>query len=74
MQDWKYNYFNRRGYSEKWKADTFNNYFADVTKTLKLKKHPNFDGHSLSSITDYLKNNERVIKIKENCDTKENTA
>ena len=25
-------------------ADTFNNYFADITKTLKLKKHPNFDG------------------------------
>ena len=60
--------------NEKLIADTFNNYFADVTKTLKLKKHPNFDGHSLSSITDYLKNNESVIKIKENCDTKENTA
>ena len=25
-------------------ADTFNNYFADITKTLKLKKHPHFDG------------------------------
>ena len=60
--------------NEKLIAYTFNNYFADVTKTLKSKKHRNFDGHSLSSITDYLKNNERVIKIKENCDTKENTA
>ena len=28
-------------------AGTFNNYFADITKTLKLKKHPNFDGQSL---------------------------
>ena len=46
-------------------ADTFNNYFADITKTLKLKKHPNFDGQSLFSITDYFKNNESVIKIKE---------
>ena len=30
--------------NEKLIADTFNNYFADITKTLKLKKHPNFDG------------------------------
>ena len=40
-------------------ADTFNNYLADITKTLKLKKHPSFDGQSLFSITDYFKNNER---------------
>ena len=33
--------------NEKLIADTFNNYFADITKTLKLKKHPNFDGQSL---------------------------
>ena len=46
-------------------ADTFNNYFADITKTIKLKKHPNFDGQYLFSIADYLKNNENVIKIKE---------
>ena len=45
-------------------ADTFNNYFADITKTVKLKKHPDFDGQSLFSITDYFKNNESVIKIK----------
>ena len=44
-------------------AGTFNNYFADITKTLKLKKHPNFDGQSLFSITDYFKNNESVIKM-----------
>ena len=50
-------------------ADTFNNYFADIKKTLKLKKHPNFDGQSLFSITDYLKNNESVIKIKEKYNT-----
>ena len=48
--------------NEKLIADTFNNYFADITKTLKLKKHPNFDGQSLFSITDYFKNNESVIK------------
>ena len=53
-------------------VDTFNNYFADITKTLKLKKHPNFDGQSLFSLTDYLKNNGSVIKIKENYDSQEN--
>ena len=36
-------------------ADTFNNYFADITKTLKLKKHPNFHGQSPFNITDYFK-------------------
>ena len=30
--------------NEKLIADTFNNYFADITKTLKLKKHIYFDG------------------------------
>ena len=25
-------------------ADTFNNYFAGITKNLKLKRNPNFDG------------------------------
>ena len=48
--------------NEKLIADTFNNYFADITKTLKLKKHPNFDGQPVSSITDYFKNNENVIR------------
>ena len=38
--------------NEKLIADTFNNYFADITKILKLKKHPNFNGQSLFSITD----------------------
>ena len=33
-----------------------NNYFANITKTLKLKKYPNFDGQSLSAITEYFKN------------------
>ena len=42
--------------SEKLIADTFNNYFVDIIKTLKLKEHPNFGGQSLSSITDYFKN------------------
>ena len=37
-----------------------------LTQTLKLKEDPNFDFPSLFSITDYLKNNESVIKIKEN--------
>ena len=49
--------------NEKLIADTFNNYFADITKTLKLKKHPNFDVQFLFSITDYFKNSESVIKI-----------
>ena len=56
MQDGKHNYFDRRGKiikNEKLIADAFNNYFADITKTLKLKRHPNFDGKSLFSITDY---------------------
>ena len=59
--------------NEKLIADTSNNYFADITKTLKLKKHPNFDGQSLFSITDYFKNNESVIKIKERYNTQENS-
>ena len=59
--------------NEKLIAHNFNNYFADITKFLKLKKHPNFDGQSLFSITDYFKNNESVIKIKENYNTQENS-
>ena len=59
--------------NEKLIADTFNNYFPDITETLKLKKHPNFDGQSLSRITDYFKNNESVIKIKEKYDIQENS-
>ena len=73
---YKHNYFDRRGYdykNEKLIADTFNNYFADITKTLKLKKHPNFDDQSLFGITDYCKNNESVIKIKEKYNTRENS-
>ena len=46
-------------------SDTFNNYFADIRKTLKLKKNPHFDSQSLFSITDYFKNNESVVKSKE---------
>ena len=54
--------------NEKLIADNFNNSFADTTKTLKLKKHPNLDGQSLFSI-----NNESVIKIKEKHNTRENS-
>ena len=54
-------------------ADTFYKYLADITKALKLKKHPNFDGQSLSSITNYFKNNESLIKIQEKDDTQENS-
>ena len=63
MQDCKPNYFDRRWYDiyDKLKAETFNTYFADITKTLKLKKYQSFDGQSLFSITDYFKNNERFI-------------
>ena len=59
--------------NEKFIADTFNNYFADITKTLKLKKHLNFDGQSLFRIIDYFKNNESVIKIKEKYNTRDNS-
>ena len=38
--------------NEKIIADAFNNYFAEIIKSLKLKKNPNFDGQSLFSITD----------------------
>ena len=54
-------------------AETFNNYFADITKTLKLKQHPHFDAQSLFTIIDYLKNNVSVIKIKEKYNTQENS-
>ena len=37
--------------NEKLIADTSSNYFGDITKSLKLKKHPSFDDQSLSSIT-----------------------
>ena len=47
--------------NEKHIADTFNNYSVGITKTLKLKKYPN----AQSLFTDYFKNNESVIKIKE---------
>ena len=59
--------------NEKLIADTFNIYFANITKTLKLNKHPNFDGQSLFSFTDYFKNSESVIKIKEKYNTQENS-
>ena len=41
--------------NEKLISDTFNNYIAGIIKTIILKKHPSFDGQSLSSITEYLK-------------------
>ena len=50
--------------NEKLIAYTFDNNFGDITTTLKLKKHPNFDGQALSSITDCFKDNENVIKTK----------
>ena len=46
---------------------------ADIPITLKLKKHPNFDGQSLFSITGYFKNNKSVIKIKEKYNAQENS-
>ena len=59
--------------NEKRVAETFNHYFADIVKILKLKKHPNFDIQSLSNIIDYLKNKESVMKIKEKYDAHENS-
>ena len=44
-----------------------------LTKTLKLKKQPNFDGEPQFSITDFFKNSESVIKIKEKYNTEENS-
>ena len=49
--------------NEKLIADTFNNYFADITKTLKLKKHPNFDGQSLSIINLVLLITSKTMKV-----------
>ena len=47
-------------------AETFFfNILLNITNTLKLKKHPSFDGQSLFGITDYFNNKESVIKIKE---------
>ena len=68
MQD---NYSDRRRYDyQEWQAYSghFHNYLRDIAKTLKLKKHPNFDDQPLFSITDYFKN-----KIKEKYDTQENS-
>ena len=50
--------------NEKLIADFFNNYFADITKTLKSKEHQKLDDQSLFSINHYFKTNESVIKIK----------
>ena len=58
--------------NEKLIADTFN-YFVDITKISKYEKYPNFHGQSLSCITDYFKNKDNVIKIKEKYDTQENS-
>ena len=52
---------------------TFDNYFSNITKTLKLKKHPSFNGQSPSGITEYLKDNGSAIKVKEKCDNQENS-
>ena len=59
--------------NEKLTAGSFNNYNADSAKTLKLKRHLNFDGQSLFSMTDYFKNDESVIKIKEKYDIQVNS-
>ena len=58
---------------QKLRTGIFNNYFADIKKTLKLIKHPNCYGQSLFSITEYFINNERVIKITEKYNTQENS-
>ena len=69
MQVSKHNYFDRRGMIMKYDmliAETFFfNILLNITNTLKLKKHPSFDGQSLFGITDYFNNKESVIKIKE---------
>ena len=59
--------------NEKLITDAFTNCFTVITKTLKLKKHPYFDGQYLSSITKYFKNNKSVLKIKGKFDSQENS-
>ena len=54
-------------------ANTFNDFFVNITKTLKLKKQPDFDSESISSITDKFLDNESVIKIKEKLQINENS-
>ena len=54
-------------------ADTFITIYVTLPKTLKLKKHPNFDDQPLFSITDYFKYNVCVIKTKEKYDAQENS-
>ena len=49
-------------------ADTLINYIADIAKAVKLKKQPNF----LPSINEHFKNNENLMKIREEYDTQEN--
>ena len=49
-------------------ADTLINYLADIAKAVKLKKQPNF----LPSINEHFKNNENLMKIREEYDTQEN--
>ena len=56
---------------EKLIADTFNNYFADIINTPKLKKHSNSDGQSLFSITDYFKKSKSAMKSKKSIYSRE---
>ena len=49
-------------------ADTLINYLADIAKAVKLKKQLNF----LPSINEHFKNNENLMKIREEYDTQEN--
>ena len=57
--------------NEKLIADTFNNYFADITKSLKLKKHPKFDDQFVTSITEYCTNNKSNKNQRKVCCTRE---
>ena len=66
MQVCKHNYFDRRVYDyEIWQAysrNFFLNILLNITNTLKLKKHPSFDGQSLFGITDYFNNKRKCNK------------
>ena len=57
MEDRKHNYFDTRGYNfAEWKAQSKHSVLLTLQNT-KTEENPNFDGHSLSAITKYFKNN-----------------
>ena len=50
--------------TEKEIADTFNDHFSNITKSLHLKSHPDFNDKTLFEITEYFDNNTSISEIK----------